>query len=139
MPEQQPQKIIVSNSTSESNALSDFLSEYISSNNLPSEILDDLRLVIEEAFVNIVNYAYPAKKNQTVNIELSHSANAISITFIDTGRAFNPITDCKTSIESSDHCDGGMGIHIIKSLTDQQEYNRIEKRNVFKLTKHYTK
>ena len=132
------QKIIVNNTTTESKALSDFLSEYIRSNNIPTEILDDLRLVAEEAFANIANYAYPAEETQAVSIEIGHSSNAVSITFIDTGHPFNPLTVCKASIETGDHCDGGMGIHIIKSLTDQQEYNRIKKRNVFTIIKNYT-
>jgi len=138
MPEQQPQKIIVSNDTAENKVLFGFLEEYISANNISAEILDDLKLVVEETFVNISNYAYPPDKTGDVSFELGHSTNTLYITFTDTGHAFNPLSDCTASVETDDHCEGGMGIHIIKSLTDQQEYNRIEKRNVFTITKHYT-
>ncbi len=135
-------KIIVSNSSADSETVSDFLREYIHSQNISEDILADLRLATEEIFINIVSYAYPPEKKpeeeQKVTLELSHSSSSIDVTFTDTGRAFNPLTDCTPSIESDDHCDGGMGIPLIKSLTDRQEYNRIKNRNVFTVTKHYT-
>lgn len=133
------QTFVVQNRTSECCDLADMLAEFIKSNDTPDEINHDLRLVLEEAFINIVNYAYPGDKDHSITIEFNNSADSISITFIDTGIAFNPLTDCHTDIETDDHCEGGMGIHIIKSLTDQQEYDRIKQHNVFTVTKHYTK
>jgi anti-sigma regulatory factor (Ser/Thr protein kinase) len=132
------QQLIINNSSTECETLSKALSSYINTQDIPDEILHDLRLVTEETFINIVNYAYPPEETHEVTIELSHSDNRINITFIDAGKAFNPLTDCTASIDTDDHCDGGMGIHLIKSLTDKQEYNRIEERNVFTVTKHYT-
>ncbi len=127
------------NNTSECDRLSAFLTDYESSNNIPDEIQHDLRLVLEEVFVNITNYAFPSGETHTVSIEISNTENAISITFIDGGIAFNPLIDCNNEIDADDHGEGGMGIYLIKSLTDQQEYSRIEQRNVFTVTKHYTK
>ena len=119
--------------------LSDFLTEHVKTFEIPDEIYNDLRLVLEEAFVNIASYAYTEKDNQPVTIELSNTQNEISITFTDTGIAFNPLTDPAECKDTDDHCEGGMGIHIIKSLTDHQEYNRVGQSNVFTVTKHYTK
>ena len=133
------QTISLQNKISDSGKLSEFLTEYAKTFEISDEIYHDLRLVIEEAFVNIASYAYAKEIQQTVTIELSHTSNEISITFTDTGIAFNPLTDPAESKGTDDHCEGGMGIHLIKSLTDQQEYNRIKQRNVFTLTKHYTK
>jgi anti-sigma regulatory factor (Ser/Thr protein kinase) len=48
------------------------------------------------------------------------------------------LTDCSSNLDTNDHCNGGMGIPLIKSLTDKQKYIRIDKRNVFTVTKHYT-
>ena len=133
------QTFVVQNRISECCDLADMLAEFIKLNDIPDEINHDLRLVLEEAFVNIVNYACPGDKDHSITIEFNNSADSISITFIDTGLAFNPLTDCSINIETDNHCEGGMGIHIIKSLTDQQEYDRIERHNVFTVTKHYTK
>ena len=142
-PKLKRQVISLQNKTSESIKLSDFLGEFISANNIPDAIHNDLRLAAEEAFVNIVNYAFSNQETQTISIEISCNNNAISITFIDEGLAFNPLLaagiNSGESINTNDLCDGGMGIHIIKSLTDQQEYSRINQCNTFTITKHYTK
>ena len=137
------QVISLQNKTSESSKLSDFLAEYISTNSIPDVIHHDLRLAAEEAFVNIVNYAFANKETHTISIEISSAANTISITFIDSGIEFNPLLpldiNSDKNIDTDDFCKGGMGIHLIKSLTDQQKYNRIDQRNVFTVTKNYSK
>lgn len=132
------QTLCLQNTTSDSGKLSDFLTEYVKTITIPEETYNDLRLAIEETFVNIASYAY-AEEDQVVTIELSNSTDEISITFIDTGVAFDPLTDPSGCHPADDHCEGGMGIHIITSLTDHQEYNRVGQSNVFTVTKHYTK
>ena len=132
------QTFVVQNRTSECSNLGRLLAAFIKSNDIPDEIKSDLRLALEEAFVNIVDYAQPKDKEHSITVEFNNCADSISITFIDSGIAFNPLTDYDTNIETDDHCEGGMGIHIIKSLTDEQKYDRIKQHNVFTLTKHYT-
>ena len=132
------QTLCLQNKVSESGKLSEFFTEFIKSTPISDEIYNDLRLVLEEIFVNIASYAY-ADEDQSVTIELNNTADRISITFIDTGVAFNPLTDPAECDPADDHCEGGMGIQIITSLTDCQEYNRVEQSNVFTVTKHYTK
>ncbi|PCI08488.1 MAG: hypothetical protein COB77_02120 [Gammaproteobacteria bacterium] len=128
----------VRNKTADSKKLSAFLTQYLTSNNLPEGIHDDLRLAAEETFINIANYAFHIKGVYPVDIEARITVDTISITFIDSGIAFNPLLDCDKYIEDNEHCEGGMGIHIIKSLSDKQQYKRINQRNVFTITKHYT-
>ncbi|MBE9561052.1 MAG: ATP-binding protein [Proteobacteria bacterium] len=132
------QSISLLNKTSDSVRLSDFLTDFVKKMSISDEIYNDLRLVVEEAFVNIASYAYTEKNEQPVIIELSSTSSEISITFTDTGVAFDPLTDPAECKDTDDHCEGGMGIHIITSLTDHQEYNRVGQSNVFTVTKHYT-
>lgn len=131
-------KLSLQNSTTDCEKLSIFLAEFADTNNVPVETQNDMRLVSEETFVNIANYAFADKGTHAVHIEVHCDSRAISISFIDSGIAFNPLTDCDNNIEENNHCEGGMGIHIIKSLTDKQEYKRIDNRNVLTVTKHYT-
>ena len=137
------QVIALQNRTSESSRLSDCLAEYFSTNRIPDIIHNDLRLAAEEAFTNIVNYAFPDKETHTISIEISSVFNTVSITFIDSGIKFNPLLppelNSDINIDTKDFSEGGMGIQLIKSLTDQQKYNRIKQHNVFTVTKHYTK
>ncbi len=133
----------VNNTLADSDKVASFLASYMDTIDAPDEIHDELRLVVEEAFVNISSYAFPAGETHSIAIELKNNSgetgNEISVTFTDSGIAFNPLTDCNFDLETDDHCEGGMGIPLIKSLTDRQQYDRIEQRNVFTVTKHYTK
>lgn len=135
--------ITVQNKPSNCARLPVFLADYLKANDIPDMVYHDLRLVIEETFINIINHAFSDNKKHSVSIELNNTGKTVNITFIDSGMAFNPLIDASTelkkNIKNNDHCEGGMGIHIIKSLTDQQEYRRINQRNVFTVTKRYTK
>ena len=135
--------IVVQNTLADSDKLAHFLASYTDTIDAPDDIHNELRLAVEEAFVNITSYAFPAEETHSISIELQSSSGKagkeISVTFTDSGIAFNPLTDCNFDLDTDDHCEGGMGIHLIKSLTDQQQYDRIEQRNVFTVTKHYTK
>lgn len=137
--QQNKQALTLQSSISDAGKLAEFLAEYVKKFGITDAIYQDLRLVVEETFINIASYAFVENSSQSVTIELSNNADEISITFTDTGIAFNPLTDATECKESDDHCEGGMGIQIITSLTDHQEYNRVGQSNVFTVTKHYTK
>jgi anti-sigma regulatory factor (Ser/Thr protein kinase) len=116
-----------------------FLIAFAEANDISAETCHDLRLVSEEVFVNIINYAYVDNKSHDISVEVNDTDGATRITFTDSGIAFNPITDCDERSNKTDHCEGGMGIDIIKALTDSQEYHRVNQHNVFTVTKLYTK
>ena len=132
------QSISLRNRSSDSGTLSDFLTAYAKSLNISDESYNDLRLIVEETFINITSYAC-MDDEQSIKIEIDSTPTEINVTFTDSGVAFNPLTDAKECKETDGHCDGGMGIHIIRSLSDCLEYNRINHHNVFTITKHYTK
>ena len=131
--------ITLHNKAQDSIKLLDFLRDYVKEHRIPDDVFNDLRLVLEEAFINIASYAYDRADTQTITVDLNSTSSGISITFIDTGIAFDPLDHITDNIETADHCEGGMGIHIIRSLTDHQQYHRDGQSNVFTVTKHYTK
>jgi anti-sigma regulatory factor (Ser/Thr protein kinase) len=129
----------IQNSLADCEKLHSFLITFAEVNDIPAETYHDLRLVVEEVFINIISYAYTDTKSHVIAVELNDTGETISITFTDSGIAFNPITDCDENSSKTDHCEGGMGIDIIKSLTDSRQYYRINQHNVFTVTKLYTK
>jgi len=133
------QTLTVQNSLADCEKLHRFLLAFAEANDISAETYRDLRLAAEEIFVNIINYAYVDNKPHDISVELNDTGIATSITFIDSGIAFDPLFFCSKSSDKTDHCEGGMGIDMIKSLTDSQEYHRINHRNVFTVTKIYTK
>lgn len=110
-----------------------FASQY----SLDNETFNDLNLVIEEIFINITSHTN-CNPDQPVSFTIQITENEIRMVFTDTGKEFNPLTH-KAEPEQLDFSEGGMGIQLIKSLTDRQEYQRVNKQNVFTVTRHYTK
>lgn len=119
--------------------LADFLHSCATTYKIPDSAYNDLRLVLEEVFINIASYAYDKDDIQMISVDLNDIGDGINITFTDTGVAFDPLSYTYDDMESADHSEGGMGIHIIRSLTDHQHYHRAGQSNVFTVTKHYTK
>ncbi len=93
-----------------------------------------LDLVIEEIFVNIVNYS----KADFVKINADYSDDSImSIEFIDNGVEFNPLEqespDFPECIEEASV--GGLGIFFVKNFADELSYDYIDGENHFKIIK----
>ncbi len=101
--------------------------------------LMQLDLVVEEIFVNIASYAYtPYKGNVTVRAELVNDDTTMKVTFIDKGREYNPLAkeDPDVTAAAKDRTIGGLGIYLTKQLTEDQEYEFVDMKNVFTFYKN---
>ncbi len=130
--------IQLSNKTSECTRLFDFLSDSLDQLPVTREFKHDLKLVSEELLANIINHGYDSHANETIDIELAVDDGSVRITFIDSASAFNPL-ERKSPDVLNDLSEGGMGILLVKSLTDDQHYKRDNNQNVFTVTKNYNK
>jgi anti-sigma regulatory factor (Ser/Thr protein kinase) len=99
----------------------------------------EIYLAVEEAFVNICTHAYP-RPNGHEHVEIRCRADehnkSISITLIDSGRPFDPVSapDPDTTSDISGRPVGGLGIHLIKEVTDELSYNREDEANRLTMT-----
>jgi anti-sigma regulatory factor (Ser/Thr protein kinase) len=94
-------------------------------------------LTIEELVTNCIKYGYDDFAEHTIDIELSVADHTLTITVVDDGHAFDPLTvsapDFSGSIE--DRPIGGLGIHMLRELADNMSYERRDKTNRVTLTK----
>ncbi len=124
------------NDASECSRLYAFLSDNIADLPVTEEQHHDLKLAAEEILSNIIRHGYDSSTEITINLEFIVTENSISLVFSDTGRAFNPLEASRPSA-GDDLSEGGMGIQLVRSLTDDQSYERKGNTNVFTVTKHY--
>lgn len=94
--------------------------------------LMSLELALEEAIVNIIKYASTDPEG-TVLIDCSLDGEKFfTITIIDNGPPFDPLQrtapDIKADIDERPV--GGLGIFLIKEMTDSVSYRREENRNI---------
>lgn len=104
-------------------------------------ILDKLKkedlhvdLIIEEVFVNIVNYS----NADFIKVNVEFEAPALTLEFIDNGIEFNPMLkenpETPETIENMDI--GGLGIFLTKKMADKLDYKYIDGENHLKIIKN---
>lgn len=129
--------LILRNDISEVERLSTFIEELGKDFTLGPDVIFNLNLVLEEAVVNIINYAYPKEKNESIYLSASLYGSSIVFTLTDTGKEFDPTTvpDADITLSADDREIGGLGIFLIRHIMNEVKYERIEGKNVLTLQK----
>ena len=133
------QELTVENDLSHVSQVNDFVTGFCDKLNLDKSLATNMRLAIEEAVVNIINYAYPKGEKGDIDIVASATSDAIEWKITDNGVAFAPTDapDVDTSLSAEDRQIGGLGIFLVRQLMDTINYERIDGKNVLTLTKRY--
>lgn len=99
-----------------------------------------LNLAIEEAVVNVMNYAYPAGVKGDVYIAAQANDERLKFVISDNGTAFDPTakSEVDTTLSAEERSIGGLGIHLIRQIMDTINYERIDGKNVLTLRKKFT-
>ena len=97
-----------------------------------------LNLALEEAVVNVMNYAYPKGTKGTVNIETIADNTQITFIISDSGKFFDPTAkeEVDTTLSAEERPIGGLGIHLIRQIMNHVVYERKDDKNILKLTKN---
>ena len=129
--------IILANEISEISRLYDFIEEIGNEFSLTPDVIFNLNLVLEEAVVNIINYAYPKEDHQSIYLSASLHEGSVIFVLTDTGKEFDPtmVPDADISLSAEDRQIGGLGIFLIRQIMNEVKYERIEGKNVLTLEK----
>jgi sigma-B regulation protein RsbU (phosphoserine phosphatase) len=97
----------------------------------------EMQLVAEEVVTNVFKYGRLAE-DQGVTLNLEIGDKAVRMEFRDVGIPFDPLAEAARSdlghdIESA--AIGGLGVHLLEGLTDEQQYQRVEGENRLVLVK----
>ncbi len=115
-----------------------FLEETFEEIQFPMKEQMQMSVAAEEIFVNICHYAY-APKTGSVHMRLVTSQNptAISLTFIDSGKPYNPLEkeDPDVTLSAEDRQIGGLGIYMVKQSMDKVSYRYDNGKNILILKK----
>jgi len=101
--------------------------------------LMQIRLAVEEIFVNISSYAYdPTVGPAEVRCEVLKDPLRVVIQFLDKGKPFDPLAkeDADTSEEALLERDGGLGILLVKETMDDVKYEYKDGKNILTIQKN---
>jgi serine/threonine-protein kinase RsbW len=97
----------------------------------------DLRLVAEEVLTNLAKYGHDDDAEHWARVALTLAPGEVTLEFTDDGRPFDPLAapppDFAAPAEARP--EGGLGIHLVRSLVDAAEYVRRGSENVLTLRK----
>ena len=97
-----------------------------------------MNLAIEEAVVNVMEYAYPAGTKGEVRIEAQTNDTYVEFIISDDGKPFNPTEkgDVDTTLSAEERSIGGLGIMLVKHYMDDTKYKYVDGQNVLTLRKN---
>ena len=118
----------------------DFIDEFCSAQNLNIEFKNNLLVVADELYSNIVKYGYENQGGDVfTRILFNRDKNEFAITIIDRAPAFNQLEVNNSPLEGDiDKMRiGGLGILIVKKIMTEYAYDRINGKNILVLRKRF--
>lgn len=130
-------ELTLKNRVSEVTALGEFIKDVNDRLNIDSSTAHDIKLAVEEAVVNVIDYAYPDDVEGTINIHALADDDSLRFIITDSGAAFDPTEALKadTTLALEDRPIGGLGIFLVRQLMDAINYERIDGKNRLTLIK----
>jgi anti-sigma regulatory factor (Ser/Thr protein kinase) len=96
-----------------------------------------LELIADEIFTNITSYACLGEEEYPVTLEIEVKNGVVSMTFIDSGIPFDPtsVPSPDIGLPAAEREIGGLGIHMVRCMTDEISYERAGDKNVLTVKK----
>jgi serine phosphatase RsbU (regulator of sigma subunit)/anti-sigma regulatory factor (Ser/Thr protein kinase) len=125
-------QVIIKNRIPEITRLSERLGEFAAGHQLTPSVLHDLNLALEEAVTNIISHGYSDNREHEILVRIRIEPGEVIAELKDDARAFNPLTapDADVTKSVDERQLGGLGIHLMRKLMDEIEYQRLEDRNL---------
>jgi len=108
---------------------------------IPSKAVMEITLVLEELFTNVVFYAFDDQETHYITVEINLlDDHTLQLRLEDDGKPFNLLEQEMGDVfeQTIDERQvGGLGIHFVKEMMKNVEYQRSGNNNVVILTKNF--
>ena len=118
--------------------LGERLGEFAAVHQLAPSVLYDLNLALEEAVTNIISHGYSDHREHEILVRIRVESGEVIAEVKDDAPAFNPLTapDADVTTPLDERTAGGLGIHLMRKLMDEIEYQRLEDGNLLIMKKN---
>ena len=129
--------LLIKNDVREVSKFSAFVKSVMEEIGVEKSLARQFRLAVEEAVVNVIDYAYPAGQEGEIEVRMMFDGETLKTVIIDSGVAFDPTAKerADTSLSAEDRQIGGLGILLVRELMDSINYERADGQNCLTLIK----
>ena len=101
----------------------------------------EMNLALDELFTNIISYGFQDQQEHTIKIVITIEGDLLHMCIEDDGLPFNPLTSKTPDFQCGiEECKiGGLGIHLIRKLMDDVQYQRLADKNILVLKRKIQK
>ena len=88
-------------------------------------------LILEELILNTLTHGRTSGLSD-IEITLESGENAVAITLVDDGAAFDPLNDQvspDTDLPLQERSIGGLGLHLVRTMAEDLAYEHIDGKN----------
>lgn len=128
------ESIVISVSIDEMPRVSDFVIRQATLASMGEERISELRLVVEEAVANIVNYSGASG----ITLDAKEHDGTLCMTISDDGCPFDPtvMPPPNLNLPGEERKVGGLGIHYMRQMSDGMTYHREGDKNILTIIKN---
>ena len=99
------------------------IESFLTGREVPAELVQDVRLVLDEVLSNIMRYGYGSRPGD-IDLSATASTDRIRLVVRDRASRFNPLEqpDPDFNLPADDRPVGGLGVYLIRQLMDRVDY-----------------
>ncbi len=137
MTEEKSVSVVFQNKLSEISRLGEVVEQFGSENNLSPAITNSVNLALDEIITNTISYGYKDEAEHQIRLNLKIEGNLLVAEIEDDGLPFNPLEkpDVDTNLPLEDKSVGGLGIHLVRKLMDEINYQFVNNKNILTIKK----
>ena len=104
---------------------------------LSQKCRSEINLGLDELFTNIISYGFEDESEHQIKFSLAKAEETLVVQVEDDGIPFNPLDAAGPAVARDlDSINiGGLGIHLVKKVMDDIDYQRVDGRNKLILKK----
>lgn len=127
----------IKNDLAEIEVVSQRIDDFVARHQLPAKLAFDLNLAVDELLTNVISYGYEDGLEHTIRVRGVFADRVMTIEIEDDGRPFNPLEMPEPDLTAAlmDRKVGGLGVHLVRQLMDQVEYQWQEGKNLLMIKK----
>lgn len=101
-------------------------------NDVPMADVFKLNLALEEAVVNVMNYAYPGQTGMPITLTMEKTGNTLIFSLVDSGVPFDPTSteEPDLTLSADERPIGGLGIFLVREMMSDINYRYENSQNI---------